>query len=151
MHWILSTAYSVCKCVCVRSPFILCDFAVPPQEAEADCSVLPVFFDKPGTVTSSLPQTHVWSDCQPTKTHSLPKPHPHPLLPPWAPSASALPGSLSLLMQFEPDFGSPPLSTLQPCFHSTIPPRSLTHPLNPTPSTTRGYMIAHFRGSCFFP
>lgn len=57
---------------CIYSPFIPCDFALPPhRRGSADCSVLPVFFNKPGTVDSSLTQTRVWSDCQHAKAHSL--------------------------------------------------------------------------------
>lgn len=44
----------------ILSPFASCDFALPPhRRRRADCSVLPVFFNKLGTVASSHSQTHV--------------------------------------------------------------------------------------------
>lgn len=63
----------------ILSPFASCDFALPPhRRRRADCSVLPVFFNKLSTVASSHSQTHVWSDCQPAKAHLLQHtPHPN--------------------------------------------------------------------------
>lgn len=104
------------------SPFISCDFALPPhRRGRADCSVLPVFFNKPGTVASSFTQTHVWSDCQTAKAHSLHHTPPPPQLPCAllclhhisSPAHSRL---RVTFYSFELEFSSPPVSTSHPPF-----------------------------------
>lgn len=139
------------------SPFISRDWIeLPPRRrGRADCSVLPVFFNKPATVASSLTQTHVRSDCQPAKAHSL---H-HALHIPQLPvlrlhriSSPANSGLTVTFCSFELEFRSPPVSTSRPPFHFPMhphsPPNLITHPPS---SSTRGYTITHFGGNRFPP
>lgn len=115
----------------VHSPFISCDFALPPRRrGRADCSVLPVFFNKPGTVDSSLTQTYVWSDCQPAKAHSLQHtPHPNSLSSVWI----TAPPQLTLGSQSRSAALNLNLAHLQSLHHSRFP---LSHPHSPPNLTT---------------
>lgn len=108
-------------CVCCTgafcSPFISCDFELPAhRRGRADCSVLSVFFNKPGTVGSSFTQTHVWSDCQTAKAHSLHHTPHIPQLPVLCLYHSSSPTHSQLTVTFcgfKLEFSSPTVSTSQ--------------------------------------
>lgn len=138
------------------SPFVPCDFALPPdRRVRADCSVLPVFLNKPITVDSSLTQTYVWSDCQPAKAHSLQHtPHQNSL----CSVCIKAPPQLTLGSQSRSAALNLNSAHLQLLLHRPFPlphPHSslnlLTQPPSSPSSSTQGYMITHFGGNRFPP
>lgn len=148
--------------VCVRcrgafcSPFISCDFELPPhRRGRADCSVLPVFFNKPGTVASSFTPTHVWSDCQTAKAHSLHHTPHIPQLPVLCLHHNSSQNHSQLTVtfySFELEFSSPTVSTSQLPFHFLMHPHSPPNLITiPPSSSTRGYTTTHFGGNHFLP
>lgn len=139
------------------SPFISCDSELPPRRrGRADCSVLPVFFNKPGTVASSFTQTRVWSDCQTAKAYSL---HHAPHLPQLPVlclhHSSSQTHSLTAhrhVLQLWTWILLPTVSTSQLPFHFLMHPHSPPNRITlPPSSSTRGYTITHFGGNHFPP
>lgn len=117
----------------MHSPFVPCDFLLPCHgRVRADCSVLPVFLNEPGTVDSSLTQTHVRT------AHSLlhaPRQN--------SPRSVAIKAPLPLGSRSRSAALNLNSAHLQPLFHRPFPPphRHSSPNLSPRPPTASSLQL----------